>query len=84
LAEIPAAIKAAHKSLPFPNLYTYLTKPKFKHKRYSSPSYCYELHTGHACVDGYYSTVGEMASAVISEGLLLTLKEHEHEERNRN
>ena len=79
MADIPARDKAAHKSLP-PDYYTYITKPKFRHKRYTSPSYCYELHTGHLCVDGYYPTVGEMASAVLSEGLLLILLK----EKNQN
>lgn len=71
----------AYKSIPS-TYYTYLTKPKFKHSRYSSPSYCYELHTGYPSVDGYYSSVGEMASAVLSEGLYLKLlRNYENEQR---
>lgn len=70
MTSIPSSHTAAYKSLPS-IYYTYITKPKFKHSRYPSPFHCYLLHTGHACVDGYYWSKGEMASAVLSEGLAL-------------
>jgi len=69
----------ARKALPpqLQHLITYITKPKFKYYRGSSPAYVYELHTGYECIDGYYPTQGEAMSAVLSEGLLLTLLEQE-------
>ena len=59
------------------HLITYITKPKFKYYRGSSPAYVYELHTGYDCIDGLYPTQGEAMSAVLSEGLLITLLERE-------
>jgi len=53
------------------HLITYLKKAKHR----GCNSYCYELNSGYPQIDGYYPTEGEAMSAILSENLLIKLKE---------